>query len=40
MLGDVRFAHEDAVAGEHVAALDEWHHPRRDGFIGIVSRAC
>jgi hypothetical protein len=40
LLGDVRFAHEDAVAGEHVAALDEWHHPRRDGFIGIVSRAC
>jgi hypothetical protein len=36
---DVRFAHEDAVAGEHVAALDERHHPRRDGFMAIVSPA-
>jgi hypothetical protein len=40
MLADVRFAHEDAVAGEHVAALDERRHPRRDGFIVIVSSAC
>jgi hypothetical protein len=37
MLPDVRFAHEDAVVGEHVAALDEWRHPRRDGFIAAGS---
>jgi hypothetical protein len=36
----VRFAHEDAVAGEHVAALDERHHPRRDGFIIMMSPVC
>jgi hypothetical protein len=40
VLPDVRFAHEDAVAGEHVAALDERRHPRGDGFIGVVSSAC
>ena len=39
-VADVRFAHEDAVADKHVAALDERHHPRRDGFIIIVSPAC
>jgi hypothetical protein len=40
VLPDVRFAREDAVAGEHVTALDERLHPRRDGFIVIVSPAC
>jgi hypothetical protein len=34
----VRFAHEDAVAGEHVAALDERRRPRRDGSSSSCHR--
>jgi hypothetical protein len=40
LLPDFRFEHDDAAAGEYVTALDERRHPRRDGFIGIVSLAC
>jgi hypothetical protein len=38
LLPSVRFAHEDAIAGEYVTALDERRHPRSDGPIGIGRR--
>jgi len=39
VLPDIRFEHEDVIAGEHVTALEERRHPRGDSFISIVSPA-
>jgi hypothetical protein len=33
-LPDFRFEYDGAAAGEHITALGERRHPRRDGFIG------